>query len=484
MSLLERIRNKDLQKKIMSADEAALLFKDGMTVGSSGFTSAGYPKAVPLALAKRAENGDKVGITLLTGASVGDELDGALARAGVIKRRFPYQTNNSLRDAINAGDVHYADYHLSQFAYWIKNGYMGKIDIALIEAVAITEEGNLIPTTSVGYSNIFARMADKVIVELSTHHVPELEGMHDIYEGERAPNTQVIPIVKPEQRIGKQVIDCDPSKIVAIVEGTLRDGTRPLAPPDEDEMKIGAHLINFLKAEMAAGRLPNKLPPLQSGVGAVANAVLKSLVTSDFTDINVYSEVLQDTVVDLIDAGKLAYASGTALTISQEYAPRFFGDLNKYKKHIVLRPIETSNNPEVIRRLGVVALNTAIEADFSGNVNSTHVNGTRLMNGIGGSGDFARNAALTIFTTASTAKDGTLSCIVPHVSHVDHTEHDVHAVITEWGVADLRGLDPYERAEVMIANCAHPKFRDELRAIVKKNWDGNKYKHGIAMQGM
>ena len=482
--LLERIRNKDLHKKVMSADEAALLFNDGDFVACSGFTSAGYPKAVPLALAKRAENGDKVGITLFTGASVGDELDGALARAGVVKRRFPYQTNNSMRDAINAGDVHYQDYHLSQGAFWLKNGYFGKINVALIEAVAITEEGNIVPTTSVGISNTGVQYADKVIVELSTHHVPELEGMHDVFDLERAPNTQVIPLLTPEQRIGLPYIKCDPSKIVAIVEGTLRDGTRPLAPPDDDEQKIGAHMIKFIEDEMAAGRLPSKLPPMQSGVGPVANAVLKSLVTSNFTDINIYSEVLQDTVVDLIDAGKLAYASGTALTISQDYAPAFFGDINKYKKHIVLRPTEISNNPEVIRRIGVISLNTAIEADLSGNVNSTHIDGTRLMNGIGGSGDFSRNAALVIFTTASTAKEGTLSCIVPHVTHVDHTEHEVHAIITEQGVADLRGLDPYERAEVMIEKCAHPKFRDQLRAILKKTWDENKHKHGLPFQTM
>ena len=482
--LLERIRNADVQKKIISADQAALLFKDGMVVGTSGFTGAGCPKVIPMALAKRADTGDKIGITLITGASVGDPLDGYLARAGVVKRRFPYQTNKSMRDAINAGDIHYADYHLSQAAYWLKNGYFGKIDLAVIEAIAITEEGNIVPTTSCGYSNIFAQYAEKVIVELSTYHVPELEGMHDIFDLERAPHTQIIPIVSPGQRIGKPFISCDPDKIAAVVEGTLRDDTRPLAPPNEDESKIGRHLVKFLEDEMTAGRLPSKLPPLQSGVGAVANAVLKSLVTSKFSDINVYSEVLQDTVVDLIDAGKLACASGTALTISPECAAGFFGNINKYKDYIILRPIEISNNPEVIRRLGVVAMNTAIEVDFSGNVNSTHINGSRLMNGIGGSGDFSRNAALTIFTTASTAKDGALSCIVPHVSHVDHTEHDVHAVITEWGVADLRALDPYERAEVIIANCAHPKFRDELRAIVKKNWEGNTHKHGIPMQSM
>lgn len=82
-----RIRNDAVKCKVSTAEEAAKLFSDGMVVGMSGFTAVGYPKAVPMALAKRADNGDKLKITLITGASVGDELDGSLSRAGVIDRR-------------------------------------------------------------------------------------------------------------------------------------------------------------------------------------------------------------------------------------------------------------------------------------------------------------------------------------------------------------------------------------------------------------
>merc|ERR1711916_415140 len=104
---------------VMSAADAAKIIEDGMVIAASGFTPSGYPKVVPLELAKRAELGEEVGITLITGASVGDELDGALARAGVIKRRFPYQTQKDTRNGINAGNINYADMHLSHVPQFV-----------------------------------------------------------------------------------------------------------------------------------------------------------------------------------------------------------------------------------------------------------------------------------------------------------------------------------------------------------------------------
>jgi len=134
------------------------------------------------------------------------------------------------------------------------------------------------------------------------------------------------------------------------------------------------------------------------------------------------------------------------LTPSADYLKKFIDNIDFYKQHIILRPQEISNSPEIARRLGVIAMNTAIEADIYGNVNSTHIMGSRLMNGIGGSGDFARSAYLSIFMTGSTAKNGDISCIVPMCSHVDHTEHDVCVIVTEQGLADLRNKSPRERA--------------------------------------
>lgn len=477
--MYNRIRNHQVEERIVTAGQAAELICDGMTVGTSGFTMAGYPKAVPIALARRVERGEKIRINLITGASVGDELDGVLARAGVIKRRYPYQTNDSIRDQINSGDIAYVDMHLSHVPFWIKNGYFGKIDLAIIEAVGIDTEGNIIPSTSVGCSNLFAEYAEKVIVEVNTTQPVLLEGMHDIYSPRRLPETEPIPIIRANNRVGVPYIKCDPAKIAAVVITDIPDATRSIEPTNANARRMADFLIEFLENEVHAGRLPCKLPPIQSGVGSVANAVLGGLQNSNFRNLSLYSEVLQDSVLDLIETERISFASGTALTISPERIGSFYQSIERYKYKIILRPVEISNSPEVIRRLGIIAINTAIEVDLCGNVNSTHINGSRVMNGLGGSGDFARNAALTIFTTPSTAKNGTISCIVPYVSHVDHTEHDVHVIITEQGAADLRGLTAYERAKVIIENCAHPDFRPMLKDYVEQAWNSNIYKHGI-----
>lgn len=471
----ERLRLKSLEGKIITADEAACLINDGMTLGTSGFTPSGYPKEVPLALAKRAEN-DNLKITLYTGASVGDELDGNLARVGVIAKMMPYQTNDSVRNSINSGKIEFIDLHLSHMPQMVKNGFLGKIDVAIVEAVAIREDGGIVPSTSVGNSPVFVEMADKVIVELNENQPLELEGMHDIYTSENPPHRRPIPITQTMERIGTTYIPCDPKKIAAIVMTNRKDSVRPLGPFDVTTKKISEHLIEFLENEVKQGRLPRNLLPLQSGVGNIANAVLKGLIDAPFQGLQFYSEVIQDAVLDLLDCGKMTIASGTSITPSEECLKRFHKNVIFYRDKIILRPQEISNNPEVIRRLGIIAINTAIEVDIYGHVNSTHL-GTKMMNGIGGSGDFTRNAYLSIFATPSTAKNGKISCIVPKVSHVDHTEHDVMVVITEHGLADLRGLSPRERAKEIIRKCAHPNYRGALMEYYNKALNISGYAH-------
>lgn len=458
------MRNNKLKEKVISAEEAANLIKDKMILATSGFTPAGYPKAVPLALAKRVKKSkEKLQISLLTGASVGEELDGALTEAGIIARRYPYQTNKLLRDNINDGKIAYADIHLSHFAQQVRYGFFGEIDFAIIEAIAINEEGNIIPSTSVGVSPTFIDRAKSIIVEINNSQPLELEGIHDIYQPQDPSNRYPISLIKPGDRIGTPYIPTDPKKIQAIVITDSKDQASPLAPIDKNSEKIANYIIYFLKNEVKHDRLPQNLFPLQSGVGSVANAVLAGLLDSPFESLDFYSEVIQDSVLDLIDSGKIRIASGTSLTFSKEGQQRFINNLEEYKRKIILRPQEISNNPEIIRRLGSIAMNTAIEVDIYGNVNSTNIMGTKMMNGIGGSGDFTRNAYLSMFVTPSIAKNGNISCIVPMVSHVDHTEHDIQLIVTEQGLADLRGLSPRERAETIIDNCAHPEYKPKLK---------------------
>jgi succinyl-CoA:acetate CoA-transferase len=467
-----------LKGKIMSADEAAQFIKSGMTLGMSGFTIVGYPKAVPAALIR---SGHARGLTVCIGASVGDELDGAMVRAGLIKRRFSYQSNKDMREAINAGTVGYADMHVSHFPMLINQGVGPKIDAAVVECSAVTDKG-LIPTAAVGCMDAVVRMADKIIVEVNETLPEGLCGMHDIFDVGVPPHAQLPDIGAPGDRIGLDYIPCPGEKIAAIVMTRAEDQPAKFKPITPATEAIGENTVEFLKAEVAAGRLPKNLGPIQSGVGSVGNAVLQSLCHSGFRGLTMYTEVMQDAALRLLEDGVFDRVSASAVSLEAESRKHFYENIEWFRRRIVLRPQEISNNPAVIRRLGVVALNTPIECDIYGNVNSTHIMGSKIMNGIGGSGDFARNARLCIFATESTAKGGLISCLVPMVSHVDHTEHDVQVIITEQGAADLRWRTPQERAELLIENCAHPDYRPLLREYferAKKTAPGQQTPHDL-----
>ncbi|GAA64584.1 acetyl-CoA hydrolase [Pseudoalteromonas sp. BSi20311] len=458
---LERIRRSDLHNKVMSAEQASLFIKDGMTVGMSGFTRAGEAKAVPRALAERVRE-NPMKINLMTGASLGNDLDKLLTESGALARRMPFQVDSTLRKAINNGEVMFIDQHLSETVEQLRNHQLTMPDVAVIEAVAITEEGHIVPTTSVGNSASFAIFAKQVIVEINMLHQPELEGLHDIYIPSYRPTRTPVPLVKVDDRIGSTAIPIDPAKIVGIVFTNQSDSFSTVTDPDADTASIARHLVNFFKEEVAQERMPENLGPLQAGIGNIANAVMMGLLDSDFKDLTMYSEVLQDSTFDLIDAGKLDFASGCSIILSERCNAQVFNNLEKYRDKLVLRPQEMSNHPEIVRRLGIIAINTALEFDIYGNVNSTHVCGTKMMNGIGGSGDFARNAHVSVFVTKSIAKGGAISSVVPMVSHVDHTEHDVDILVTEQGLADLRGLAPRERAIEVIKHCVHPDYRNAM----------------------
>ncbi|MFD1745464.1 acetyl-CoA hydrolase/transferase family protein [Rhizobium helianthi] len=459
--LEDRIRRPSLLDKIVTPREAAGLIRDGMTIGMSGFTRAGDAKAVPVALAERAKT-DPFKITLLTGASLGHDIDRMLTEAHVLARRMPFQTDPTLRAAINRGEVMFVDQHLSETVEHLRAHQLGPIDYAIIEAAAIREDGGIIPSTSIGNSASFAILAKKVIVEINLLQTLDLEGLHDIYIPTRRPMREAIPVTACDSRAGLPFIPIDPDKIAAIVITEQKDSFSTVEPADDDTQAIANHLIGFFEKEVQCGRLDLTLNPLQAGIGTIANSVLAGLAAGPFHHLRLYSEVLQDSTFDLFDAGKLSFASGSSITLSSACAARVYADFRRYKDRLVLRPQEISNHPEVIRRLGVIGINTALEADIYGNINSTHVNGTHMMNGIGGSGDFARNAYLSIFVTKSLAKGGRISSIVPMVPHVDHTEHDVDIIVTEQGLADIRELAPRERAVEIIRNCAHPSYREEL----------------------
>ncbi|WP_077702250.1 acetyl-CoA hydrolase/transferase family protein [Virgibacillus dokdonensis] len=459
---LDRIGDARLHDRVVTAEEAASWIQDGMTLGLSGFTRAGDVKAVPTALIHRAEAGEKLKVNVFTGASLGSDIDKMMADAGIIHKRLPFQADPTMRKKINAGEHLFVDHHLSHTAEMVRANVLEKVDYAILEAISITDDGQVIPTTSIGNSLVFAEHAKSIIIEINTSQSQLLEGVHDLYSPNQQGEREPIPLQKVADRIGTIGIPIDIEKVRGIVFTNQPDSPSTIVQPDHETEIMASHLLDFLRKEIAEGRLTEQLAPLQSGIGSVANAVLHGMLQSEFKNLEVYSEVLQDAVFDLIDAGKVSVASCCSITLSEQKMQNVFSRFDAYRDKIIMRPQEISNHPEIIRRLGIIAINTALEADIYGNVNSTHVCGTKMMNGIGGSGDFARNARLSIFVTKSNAKAGDISSIVPFVSHVDHTEHDVDVLVTEQGYADLRGLAPRERVPLIVENCAHPMYKEQL----------------------
>jgi propionyl-CoA:succinyl-CoA transferase len=462
---------------ILTAEEAAALIRHEDTVGFSGFTPAGSPKAVPAALARRALDEHAAGrpfqIGVLTGASTGVSLDGALAKAEAIRFRTPYQSDPTLRKQINEGKVRFVDMHLSLLPQQVRYGFLGKVHWAVLEACDVTRAGGLVLTSAVGVAPTYAGVAEKILVELNDWHSPDLLGMHDLFEPKDPPARQEIPIYDPSDRIGSPVLVVDRRKLVGVVKCSQADETSPFSEPTPETRQIGTNVAEFLVGEMRVGRIPRSFLPLQSGVGDIANSVLAAIGSHrEIPAFQMYTEVLQDSVIGLLESGRCSFASTCSLTLSPDAMKQVVGNLDFFRQHVVLRPQEITNHPEIVRRLGIVSLNTAIELDLSGNVNSTHVLGRQMMNGIGGSGDFTRNAYLSIFSCPSTAKGGKISTIVPLVAHMDHSEHSVCVVATEQGVADLRGKDPTERARLIVENCAHPDYKPILREYLRLTKEG------------
>lgn len=455
----------------LTADEAAALIPHGAMVGVGGFTPAGSPKAMPRALAQRAkaihEAGHPFQIRLLSGASTGEACDDELGEAEAVSWRAPYLTSAPLRQQANTGRLDFIDMHLSHVSQMVLGGFLGRIDVAIIEATEITPDGKVYLTTGIGNAPTFLQVAERVIIELNAYHSRRLREMTDIFILPPPPHRKPIPIHDALDKIGNPYAVVDPAKVVGVVHTDESDGGREFSPPNAVSQAIAGHVTQFFLEEMAVGRIPREFLPLQSGVGNVCNAVIAGLGACDeFPRFKVYTEVLQDALLDLIAADRVIGASTCSLTLSDAKLEFVYDHFDDFANRIVLRPQEISNNPGIARRLGVIATNTAIEVDIYGHANSTHLFGTQIMNGLGGSGDFERNAYLSMFMCPSVAKGGRISTIVPMCSHVDHSEHSVQVIVTEQGLADLRGLAPEERARRIIDCCAHPAYRDYLHRYV------------------
>jgi succinyl-CoA:acetate CoA-transferase len=451
---------------VVDAESAAGTIGDDATMLVSGFGSVGYPKAVPLALADADRD---LSLTVVSGGTVGDEIDTELLESGAIERRYPYQGTQAMRDAINSGSVAYQDRHVGGVGDEVTFEPLADGDVAVVEAVAVGD-GWLIPSTSTGQTPAFVEAASELIVEVNRAQPLGLGRLHDIYRPSNPPGREPLPLTDPGGRMGEPFVGFDPEKLVAVVETDRRDSPYEFRMPTPNDRAVARHLGEFLADEMERNPLLSDTVTLQFGVGSLGNALMSRLSEIDIGNrtLGYFGEVIQDGLLDLIDEGKLAYASATSLALSADGQDRLFENFDRYADDIVLRSTEISNSPALIDRFGVVAVNSALEVDVYGHVNSTHVDGSEVINGVGGSGDFNRNAHVAVTARPSTARDGAVSRVVPMVPHVDHTEHEIDVIVTDQGIADLRGLAPHERAAVIVDRCADPSVRPALEDYLSR----------------
>ena len=446
----------------VTAQEAAKNIPDDATIGVSSL--GGGPKEVPKYLVSEGD-GDEKSYTLLGTADTGVVPDYSLIDE--VDLRYPFSVWQPVKEAVNEGRMRFVDTHLSQVPTEVRQGYYGDVDAAVIEAVA-AGDGWFVPSTVVGATPTYVEKADRLVIEVNRKQPLELQRLHDVYETRL---TETVPLETPGQRIGGPRIEFDSDKPVDVVETAQPVPAYPFGDVTGDEHRIVERLKGFVQDEVDTNRLIEEsgIVSFEMGVGTLGNAAAASLKGVEFGDIEPYyfAEVLQDGVLDLIDEGVIQDASSMSMVLSEEGKQRLFEDIDRYAESIVLRPLAVSNDADAIRRFCVVAVNEAVEVDLYGNVNSSHVRGSRLLQGIGGSADYSRNSLVSMFVLNSTAKGGEVSTVVPMASHVDHTEHDTDVVVTEQGIADLRGLPPRERAETLIENCAHPEFREDLRDYVE-----------------
>ena len=458
-----RIKCFALQKKKMTAAEAAALIERDMLVAFGGYTSSGYPKKIAQELVKRKEQEQDFTIRMLTGANTGP-LDTMLGEANIVTWRAPMIESKLIAKQVNSGRVHYVEQQMNKMPNWIDNDIFGKIDVAVVEALYITEDGGIVPTSSVGMVPHFLEKAEKIIVEVNTAQPMALEGMHDIFLPERK---QPIPLTDVAERIGKPYMKVNIEKIHAIVESDELDKAASVGESKQETIRIAENLIQFLQAEVR--HMPDgKLPPLQTGFGNLATEIARGLAKSDFNDLTFFCGGITEAILELIAAGKVRVASTGSIQMTPKVVHLLEEQPELFRSKVILRNGDITNRAETIGRMGIIALTSGIEMDIYGNVNSSHIAGTQVVNGLGGGANFAENAALSILLLPSENKGGAISTIVPMVSHQDICEHDIDVVITENGIADLRGKDDIQRAKCIIENCAGPHFKEALKAYLDR----------------
>lgn len=443
----EKIRSTALRGLVKTAAEASAIIKDGMTVAVGGYTSCGYPKAVIKALVDRKLAGEDLGLNVVSGSNNGF-IDTPLAEAGILRRRAPMIESKALASLVNKGSVSYCEQQMNKMPRLLRAEAFGHISVAIVEALAVNEDGSFVPTSSIGFVPLLVEMADKVIIEINAAMPAELEMMHDIF----IPENGIVPLTEVGQRIGRSSVPCPAGKISAIVFNDEPDVVAPLAPAKPEQISIANNLFNFIELEMKR-QGKTELPPIQTGFGNLAAEIVNAFGRSNFKDITFFGGVAQEANINLVASGKAKAVSCGSVKLSPA-VDNLIRTNSDVRERVVIRNGEVTNSSEVISRLAPITLTSGIELDIFGNVNSSHISGSKVVNGLGGGANFAENAGLSVMMIVSENKGGAISTIVPMVSHQDISEHDIDVVVTEHGVADLRGKDDVERARAIINNCS------------------------------
>lgn len=449
--LENRILCESVRERVMSPEEAAGLIRTGMTVAVSGF-GTGFPRLTATALE---QSHHATELTVISAALRGERLISAWSRAGIIKKFVAFQWSEDARNNINAGNIEFVDCHLGQLNHKVKNGYFGHIDYAILEIVKINEDGSFVPGIAGGIVDTMTELADKVILEINLALPTCLEGVHDLHipEGTIFPNMS--------EKHGVPFCKCPPEKIAGVVFCYEREKELIYPTVKDEHTRMAQFVVELLRKEIAAGTIPENFN-FQCGTGVVINCVLIELMKAGFKNLNMYTEVLGEQALMAMLDGTILNASTTAMDMTDEGFHKMYEKMDYIREHLALRNLAFTNGPAQIMSYDLVSMNGALEVDIYGNVNSSHAFGTHMVNGIGGANDFCRNANISVFSTMSISRKGAISRVVPMVSHVDNTEHDVDVIVTEWGYADLRGKSPKERVPLIIENCAHPDYREQL----------------------
>lgn len=442
----DRILNDEYKSFLMSPDEAASFIENGSVIGIGGYTSAGYPKKIVRALAKRKEVGNTdFQIEVVTGANV-SPIDRILSENNLVTKRSPMIQGKKMSSMVNANLVDYCEQQMNKMPRLLSTGAFGHIKTAIVEAIGITKEGYIIPSSSIGMVPNLIDAAEKVFIEVNTKQPYNLSKFHDIYRPKKG---KIIPLEQVTQKIGKPYLEVDKNKILGIVYSDEMDEINPAGKSTTTNRKIAENLLNFLELEYK--HCGFKLPPIQTGFGNLATDVVASFAESNFKDLEFVCGILQEANIELLINGKAIGASCGSIHMTDKVIRAV--ESGVLDNILILRNGEITNNAEIIGRFAPITLNSGIELDIYGNLNSSHISGNRIVNGLGGGANFAENAGLSIVILASTGKDGNISNIVPMVSHQDIMEHDVDVIVTENGVADLRGKSDRHRALDIINNC-------------------------------